>query len=77
MCKKIPNEKMYAEVLYILSFPFYDESYFLSLKTLTLAFYLSIADNSSNLFISFSLSLASKIQELTLFKTCIILHRII
>ena len=34
--------KMYAEVLHILPFPFYDESYFLSLKTLTLAFYLLI-----------------------------------
>ena len=54
---------MYAEVLYILPFPSYDESYFLFLKTLTLAFYLLTANNNSNLFISFSLSLASKIQD--------------
>ena len=50
-------------MLYILPFPSYDESYFLFLKTLTLTFYLLTADNNSNLFISFSLSLASKIQD--------------
>lgn len=63
---------MYTAVLYILPFPILWWKIF---AISTLAFYLLTANNNANFFLSF-LSVASEIQDLTLFKTYIILHRI-